>query len=71
MGRHVLIELLYVVAGLMAGLALTAAAAWAYPLGYDVIWACGAVAMAASVVMGIGPLRRAAARDRGEMGGAA
>ena len=65
MGRHAVIELLHIAAGLAAALAMTWAAAWAYPLGFDVIWGCGGFAMLATVVMGIGPLRRAAARDRG------
>jgi hypothetical protein len=68
-GRHVLVELLHVAAGLAAGLAMTVAAAWAYPLGHDVIWACGLFAMAATVAMGVGPLRRAAARDRHRISG--
>lgn len=64
MGRHVLTELLHLAAGLMVALAMTAAAAWAYPLGHDVIWGCGVFAMAATALMGVGPLRRAGARDR-------
>jgi len=58
------VELLYIAAGLVAAVAMTWAAAWAYPLGRDVIWWCGAGAMAATVLMGIGPLRRARAIDR-------
>ena len=64
MGRATLVELLHVVAGLMAAAALTAAAAWAYPLGAEVIWWCGAAAMVATVGMGLGPLRRAFLADR-------
>jgi uncharacterized membrane protein len=64
MGRATLIELLHVVAGLAVAAAMTAAAAWAYPLGAEVIWWCGAAAMAATVTMGLGPLRRALAADR-------
>lgn len=58
------VELLHIVAGLAAALAMTWAAAWAYPLGFETIWWCGAAAMAATVLMGIGPLRRARAIDR-------
>ncbi|MBI0474111.1 hypothetical protein D9601_01855 [Sphingomonas sp. MA1305] len=59
-----LVELFHLVAGLTAAALLTAAAAWAYPLGREVIWWCGGVAMAATAMMGIGPLRRARAADR-------
>jgi hypothetical protein len=58
------IELLHLAAGLVAAAAMTWAAAWAYPLGYETIWWCGAGAMAAAVLMSIGPLRRARAIDR-------
>ena len=47
-----------------ARIALTAAAAWSYPLGREVIWYCGAGAAAATMLMGIGPLRRAWRIDR-------
>ena len=58
------VELLYLVGGLVAAAALTWVAAWAYPLGYETIWWCGAGAMVASVLMSIAPLRRARAIDR-------
>ena len=61
--RRTLVEALHVVAGLAAAVAITWAAAWSYPLGWDVIWWCGAGAMAATILMGIGPLRRALAED--------
>ena len=60
-----LVELLYLIAGLTVAAAMTAAAAWAYPLGREVIWWCGAAAMAAALLMSIAPLRRARAIDRG------
>lgn len=60
-----LVELLHILAGLAAAAALTGAVAWAYPLGARVAWWCGAAAMAATVAMGIRPLRRAWAQDRG------
>lgn len=59
-----LVELLYIAAGLLAAVAMTWAAAWAYPLGRETIWWCGAAAMVATVLMGVGPLRRARAIDR-------
>lgn len=62
------IELLHIVAGLVAAVVLTALCAWAYPHGRAVIWACGAGAMVAVVVMGIVPLRRALRVDRRERG---
>ena len=64
MGRATLVELLHMAAGLMAAAALTTAVAWAYPLGRVVIGWCGAAAMVATVLMGLGPLRRAIAADR-------
>ena len=68
MGRATLVELLHIVAGLAAAAALTGAVAWAYPLGAEVIWWCGAAAMMATMVMGLGPLRRAHAADRRHSG---
>ena len=58
------IEILHIVVGLLAAVAITWAAAWSYPLGQDVIWACGAAAMVATVLMGVGPLRRARRLDQ-------
>ena len=60
-----LIELFHILAGLAVGAALTAAIAWAYPLGREVAWWCGGAAMAATAAMGVRPLRRAWAQDRG------
>ena len=64
MGRRTMVELLHLAAGLMAAAAIAAAAAWAYPPGRQVIWLCGAAAQAATIAMGIGPLRRARRADR-------
>jgi len=58
------IEILHIFGGLVAAAAMTWAAAWSYPLGQDVIWSCGAAAMVATVLMGVGPLRRARRLDR-------
>ena len=58
------LEVISIAAGLIAAVAMTWAAAWSYPLGREVIWWCGAAAMVATVLMGIGPLRRARAADR-------
>ena len=57
-------EILSIAAGLIAAVAMPWAAAWSYPLGREVIWWCGAGAMVATVVMGVGPLRRARIADR-------
>ena len=62
------IEILHILAGLGVAVAITWAAAWSYPLGQDVIWACGAAAMVATVLMGVGPLRRARRLDTGNSG---
>ncbi|MBB3879583.1 hypothetical protein [Sphingomonas pseudosanguinis] len=61
---RVRIELFYIVLGLVAAVIMTRAAAWAYPLARAEIWWCGAAAMVATVVMGIGPLHRARIADR-------
>jgi len=58
------IEILHIVAGLVAAVGITWAAAWSYPLGWDVIWWCGAAAMVATLAMGIRPLRRARRLDQ-------
>lgn len=65
---RMLVELLHIAAGLVAAVVLTALCAWAYPHGRAVIWACGAGAMVAVVVMGIVPFRRALRTDRRERG---
>ena len=58
------IEILHILAGLVVAIAITWAAAWSYPLGQDVIWSCGAAAMVATVLMGVGPLRRSRRLDQ-------
>jgi len=61
---RVVVELLHIVGGLAAAIVLTAGAAWSYPMGREIIWACGGAAMVATVAMGVTPLRRAVAEDR-------
>ena len=58
------IKILHILAGLVVAIAITWAAAWSYPLGQDVIWSCGAAAMVATMLMGVGPLRRARRLDQ-------
>jgi heme A synthase len=60
-----LVELMHLLVGLAVAAMLMTAAAWAYPIGREVFWWCGAAAMTVTVLMGIGPLRRAWAKDRG------
>jgi 1,4-dihydroxy-2-naphthoate octaprenyltransferase len=63
-GRRTLIEIFFIVAGLvMAGL-LTHAAIWAYPLGREPILWSGIGGMVATVAMGLAPLRHAIRLDR-------
>jgi hypothetical protein len=62
---RIAVELLHIVAGLAAALAVTWVSAWAYPLGEKTIWTIGYVAMALTVLMGINPLRRAVRVTRG------
>ena len=62
--RRTAIELLHILAGLAAAAALTKAIAWSYPLGATTAWWCGGAAMVATVLMGVGPLRRAWAADK-------
>ncbi len=62
--RHTAIELFHIALGLAAAYALTSLCAWSYPLGREAIWWCGGAAMVATVLMGLGPLRRAWAKDR-------
>jgi len=59
------VELIHIAVGLLAAAVIAGLAAWAYPLGREVIWWCGAAAQAVTLALGIGPLRRAWARDRG------
>lgn len=62
--RHTLIELGYAAAGLLIALVITWGAAWAYPLGRQVIWWVGGVAMAAVVAINWPAVSDAIARDR-------
>ncbi|WP_380778395.1 hypothetical protein [Sphingomonas sp. R86520] len=63
------VEILHILAGLAAAVAMTWAAAWSYPLAWGVIWWCGAAAMVATVAMGIRPLRHARRRELQTRGG--
>lgn len=64
MGRHTLVELLHIAAGLVATVAITWASAWSYPLGRNDIWLVGSVAFVIVLMMGARPVREALAKDR-------
>ena len=65
MPRRTLIELLHIVVGLMATGLIVAASSWAYPLARWEIEATGVACSIVVVLLGIGPVRRAWAADRG------
>ncbi len=65
MGRHTLIELVWMIGALLLALLFTWGAAWAYPLGKDAIWATGGVAMIVVVLMNVATIRDARKRDNG------
>ncbi len=67
---RVLIEVLHLVVGLLAAVLIAALASWAYPLAKHDIWLVTYVMMAAVVVMGVGPMRRAYALDKAKLDGA-
>jgi hypothetical protein len=66
---RVLIEVAHIVIGLIAAALCGAAAEWAYPRATGDIWLIVYVGMAAVVLMGIGPVRRAYAQDRTRLAG--
>jgi membrane protein implicated in regulation of membrane protease activity len=59
-----LVELLHLAAGLVATACITAASAWAYPLGRGVIEAVGWVAAGVVLAMYVDPIRRAWEADQ-------
>ena len=61
-----IVEMAYIALGLAVTAAMVWAASWAYPLGREVFWWCGAAAMVATLLMGAQALRRARAQDRGQ-----
>ena len=66
---RVLIEVLHIVAGLIAAVLIATAAAWSYPRATDDIWLVTWVVMAAVLAMGIGPIRKAYEVDRAKLRG--
>ncbi len=66
---RVLAEVIHIAAGIAVALLLAALAAWAYPLAARDVWIVTAIAIVCITVMGIGPMRRALAADRGGVDG--
>lgn len=64
MPTRTLVELLHILAGLVATVLIVRLAAWGYPLARDTFHAIGWFAGGAVVVMGIAPLRKAWRIDR-------
>ena len=64
MGRHILIELAHLAAGLLVAALLTWCAAWAYPLGAWTIHRIGVIVMIVVILINLRPLRDAWASDR-------
>lgn len=63
-----LIEALWIVAGLIGAAVFASLATWSVPSAHDSIWGVAYVSMLVLVLMGIGPLRLAYARDRAGQG---
>jgi hypothetical protein len=61
---RLLIEIVSIVAGLIAAAVIASYSAWAYPRGAADIWLVAYVCMALTVLLGIGSVRRAFRRDR-------
>ncbi|MBW4331462.1 hypothetical protein KY084_11350 [Stakelama sp. CBK3Z-3] len=67
---RVLIEVLYIVAGLAAVVLLGWLSAWSYPLGRHDIWLVTGAAVVVVVLMGVWPVMRAYRADRLALDGA-
>jgi hypothetical protein len=64
---RLLIEVLHIAAGLIAASLIAAACAWSYPLAQRDIWHVAYGAMAAILLMGVAPMRRAFRIDRARL----
>ncbi len=64
-----LIEVLWIVAGLIGAAVFAWLATWSVPAARVSIWGVAYVSMLVLVLMGIGPIRQAWARDRVARGG--
>ena len=65
--RRTIVELLHIAIGLAATALIVAASAWAYPLARWEIEMTGLACAVIVVLLGIGPVRRAWADDRGRI----
>ncbi len=63
-----LIEALWIVAGLIGAAVFASLATWSVPAARGSIWGVAYVSMIVLVLMGVGPVRRAWARDRAAQG---
>jgi len=66
---RVLIEVVHIVIGLIAAALIAVAAAWSYPRATGDIWLVAYACMIAVVLMGVGPVRKAFARDKAMLTG--
>ena len=64
---RLLIEVIHIALGLIAAMVIASLAAWSYPRATDDIWLVAYACMAAVVVMGLGPVRRAWAYTGGPL----
>jgi hypothetical protein len=56
---RVIVELCYVLAGVLAALAIGAAAAWSYPVGRANVWLVTYASIGVVILLGIRPVMRA------------
>lgn len=61
---RVLVEALHIAVGIAVALLIGSLCAWAYPLAHRDVWLVTSVAIVCIMLMGVGPLRRAAAIER-------
>jgi hypothetical protein len=66
---RLLIEILSIVAGLIAAAVIARLSAWAYPRGAADIWLVAYICMGATVLLGAGSVRRAFLKDREKLRG--
>ena len=64
-----LIEVLWIVAGVIGAAVFAALATWSVPAARGSIWGVAYGSMVVLVLMGVGPVRQAWARDRAARGG--
>ncbi len=67
MPRRTMIEILHIVIGLGVTLGIVRASSWAYPLARWEVEVTGMACAIVVVLLGVGPVRRAWALDRGRL----